>query len=62
MTFFIRFVLVSIIIYLLIRSFFRFFEEQKASSGDHENRQEKGTKSNGVSKKVGEYVDYEEVD
>ena len=62
MTFFIRFVLVCIIIYLLIRSFFRFFEEQKSSAGDNKNRDGKNTKTGGVSKKIGEYVDYEEVD
>jgi hypothetical protein len=62
MTLLIRFVLVSIIIYLLFRSFFRFFEEQNSSSRDRENHREKEAKAKGVSKEIGEYVDYEEVD
>ena len=62
MTLLIRFVLVSIIIYLLFRSFFRFFEQQNSSSRDRENHHEKEAKSKGVSKEIGEYVDYEEVD
>lgn len=62
MTLLIRFVLISIIIYLLFRSFFRFFEEQNSSSSNRENNHEKEAKAKGVSKKIGEYVDYEEVE
>jgi large-conductance mechanosensitive channel len=62
MTLLIRFILVSIIIYLLIRSFARYFEEQSSSGRDQENRREKNPKQKGVSKEIGEYVDYEEVD
>jgi len=62
MTLLIRFVLICTIIFLLIRSFFRFFEDQKSSAGDRDNRDEKKAKTGGVSKNVGEYVDYEEVD
>jgi len=58
----IRFILVSIIIYLLIRSFARYFEEQDSSTRDNDNYQNKETKKKGVSKEIGEYVDYEEVD
>jgi len=58
----IRFVLVSIIIYLLIRSFARYFEEQESSARDHDNNQKRETKKKGVSKEIGEYVDYEEVE
>lgn len=58
----IRFILISIIIYLLIRSFARFFVEQHSSDRKQENPHEKKTKSKGVSKEIGEYVDYEEVD
>lgn len=59
---FIRFILICVIIYLLIRSFVRFFaeEEEKLSRGG--NRGRKSHKKNGVSKEIGEYVDYEEVD
>jgi hypothetical protein len=58
----IRFVLVSVIIYLLIRSFARYFEEQESSASDHENNQKRETKKKGVSKEIGEYIDYEEVE
>lgn len=62
MTLLIRFVLITIIIYLLVRSFVRYFEEKNTSVHKHEHDQEKNSKSKGVSKEVGEYVDYEEVD
>ena len=63
MTFLIRFVLVTIIIYLLVRSFARYFEKKDTSDHDHHDHdREKNSKSKGVSKEVGEYVDYEEVD
>ncbi len=62
MTLLIRFILISIIIYLLIRSFARYFEELSSSSREQENHDEKKTKPKGVSKEIGEYVDYEEVD
>jgi hypothetical protein len=58
----IRFILVSIIIYLLIRSFARYFEEQDSSIRDNDNYHNKETKKKGVSKEIGEYIDYEEVD
>jgi large-conductance mechanosensitive channel len=62
MTLLIRFALITIIIYLLVRSFVRFFEEKDASYHKDEHEREKNSKSKGVSKEVGEYVDYEEVD
>lgn len=60
MTLLIRFVLIVIIIYLLVRSFVIYFAENDTSDHDHDNQ--KNSKSKGVSKKVGEYVDYEDVD
>jgi hypothetical protein len=62
MTILIRFVLISIIIYLLMRSFVRFFQGQ--DEPDHRNRSDNNDsqKQSGVSKEIGEYVDYEEVD
>jgi large-conductance mechanosensitive channel len=52
MTLLIRFVLITIIIYLLVRSFVRYFEEKDTSTHDkHEHDRE-----------VGEYIDYEEVE
>jgi large-conductance mechanosensitive channel len=62
MTFFIRFILVGIIIYLLVRSFARYFEEQKPDNRRHEQDDPNNGKTKGVSKEIGEYVDYEEVD
>lgn len=56
----IRVILVATIIYLLVKSFINFF----ADEAEKEERQEKErqSKQKGVSKKVGEYIDYEEVD
>lgn len=59
----IRFILVAIIIYLIVKSFVRFFEEEKRSSQNrHENNYTGNSGSKGVAKDVGEYIDYEEVD
>jgi len=62
MTLLIRFVLISIIIYLIIRSFTRYFLDR--SSSDHKDKTgtKNDPKSKGVSKDVGEFIDYEEVD
>lgn len=62
MTILIRFVLISIIIYLLVRSFVRYFQGDDSSVNEHERGSTNKTKQGGVSKEVGEYVDYEEVD
>lgn len=58
----IRFALISLIVYLLIRSFTRLNEGNKPSApGSGPDRNSK-ISSKGVSKEIGEYVDYEEVD
>lgn len=63
MTILIRTILVFLIIYLLIRSFVRFFAEESSTlDGREQKRKEAEAKNKGVSKEVGEYVDYEEVD
>jgi large-conductance mechanosensitive channel len=62
MTFLIRFILVGIIIYLLVRSFVKYFEEQETLTRKPERDQKNETKTKGVSKEIGEYIDYEEVD
>lgn len=56
-----RVILIGIIIYLLLRSFVRYYqsEEEIPDNTGHRNNQVKGKK---VSKEVGEYIDYEEVD
>jgi len=63
MTILIRFILVSIIIYLIFRSFIRFFAEEADASRKKNEKQydDHGSKTKGVSKEVGEYVDYEEI-
>ena len=62
MTLLIRFILISTIIYLIIRSFSRYFEEMDTDAREREHNQENKSKSKGVSKEIGEYTDYEEVD
>jgi len=62
MTILIRFVLISIIIYLLVRSFVRFFQGQDDPELRNRPERNEKQKSSGVSKEIGEYVDYEEVD
>jgi large-conductance mechanosensitive channel len=62
MTYLIRFILVGIIIYLLVRSFVRFFAEQEIETRESEQDNRNEAKTKGVSKEIGEYVDYEEVD
>ena len=58
----VRFVLISLIIYLIIRSFIRYGKVEEPTISRPEP--EKGSKidSKRVSKEIGEYVDYEEVD
>jgi hypothetical protein len=58
----IRFLLVSLIVYLIVRSFLKLGEGESPSSDRSET--DNGSKANSkkVSKKIGEYVDYEELD
>jgi hypothetical protein len=61
MTLLIRIVLISLIIYLIIRSFVRYWAE-----GDNTTQKEKGEKppqkaKKGIPKEMGEYVEYEEL-
>jgi hypothetical protein len=58
----IRFVLVSLIVYLIIRSFIRYAEGKGSSTIKSEPDKKSNVSSKGVSKEIGEYVDYEEVD
>lgn len=57
----IRFILISLIVYLIIRSFLRLGKSDKPDS--HIPGQEKSGKvaDKKISKKIGEYIDYEEV-
>jgi len=56
----IRVILIGTIIYLLARSMARFWDGEK--NDNNNNGQASGNDKKGVSKEVGEYVDYEEVD
>jgi len=58
----VRFFLISLIVYLLVRSFMRFGEQEKTLS----NKPDPGRKDNisgkRISKEIGEVIDYEELD
>jgi len=58
----VRFALICLIIYLIIRSFFRYVEENGSSTPGSEPEEEKKSVKKGVPKSIGEYIDYEEVD
>jgi hypothetical protein len=45
-----------------MRSFSRYFDEVRSSSRNGQKENESKSKPGGISKEVGEYVDYEEVD
>jgi hypothetical protein len=62
MAIFIRFVLIIIIIYLLVRPIVKFFQGLNGPDQDQKPDSKDNQKSSGVSKEIGEYVDYEEVD
>ncbi|OFY64366.1 MAG: hypothetical protein A2V64_06980 [Bacteroidetes bacterium RBG_13_43_22] len=55
-----RIVLISLIIYLLVRSFARFFQGEDERSEVRDDKKPSEIKK--VSRDTGEYVDYEEVD
>ena len=56
----IRYFLIGLIIYLIIRSFIRYGMEDDQSVRPDQGNQTKRNKK--VSKEIGEYIDYEEVD
>ena len=58
----VRFVLISLIIYLIIRSFIRYAEGERPVTHRPEPEKESKINSKKVSKEIGEYVDYEEID
>jgi uncharacterized protein YneF (UPF0154 family) len=57
----IRFILISLIIYLIVRSFVHYnqADDEIRDNPGQENKTVKGKK---ISRKIGEYIDYEEVD
>jgi len=58
----IRFILINLIIFLIIRSVVRYWNADEPVPRKPEPEKSQKPTSRGVSKKVGEYVDYEEID
>jgi large-conductance mechanosensitive channel len=58
----IRFLLVSLIVFLIVRSFIRHGEEARHETRVNGPEKKSNIINKKVSKEVGEYVDYEEVD
>lgn len=58
----IRFFLVSLIAYLIIRSFIRIGEKSENDPRNSEPDKESKKTIRGVPKELGDYIDYEEVD
>jgi hypothetical protein len=58
----IRYLLVTVIVYLLVRSFVKFGEEENHPPQRSEPEKNSKITRKSVSKEVGEYIDYEEVD
>jgi hypothetical protein len=56
----IRAILIGLIIYLLVRSFVRYWENDSIENRE-QDQESKGNKIKRVSKDVGEFVDYEEI-
>jgi large-conductance mechanosensitive channel len=57
----IRFVLISFIVYLIVRSFTRYWKEEVSSGANPQADAGIREDKKKVSKKVGEYIDYEEL-
>ena len=57
----IRYLLISIIGYLIIRSFINFGKEGSSSSYGQKTEKKNKATSKKVSKEIGEYIDYEEI-
>ncbi len=58
----VRYALVFLIIYLIIRAFVRFGEDDDATDKKVQRQESTNISRKKVSKEVGEYIDYEEVD
>ncbi len=59
---FIRYILIFLIIYLVIRSFIRHRVDEELAKHKSGSKKRNNISNKGVSKETGEYVDYEEVD
>jgi hypothetical protein len=56
-----RYILIFVIGYLIVRSFIKFGEEGKTLTDKHKPDEKAKTPSKKISKRIGEYVDYEEI-
>jgi large-conductance mechanosensitive channel len=57
----IRFILASLIVYLIIRSFMRYGKEEQTSVPRPEPDNKSKINNKKISKEIGEYIDYEDV-
>jgi hypothetical protein len=57
----IRFFLIGLIVYLIVRAFFRYGDGDGPASGQNSQGNNSKTSGKKVSKEIGEYIDYEEV-
>jgi len=58
----IRYILIFLIIYLIFKSFFRYTAKEDTKIREPEKEEGRGYQNKGVSKEIGEYVDYEELE
>jgi len=58
----IRIILISLIIYLLIRSFARFGQEADEEAQHNSTHEQRKVKERKISSETGEYIDFEEVE
>jgi hypothetical protein len=58
---FIRFFLIGLIVYLIVRSFFRYGDGDGPAGGQNSQGGNGKTSGKKVSKEIGEYIDYEEI-
>jgi hypothetical protein len=57
----IRYFLICLVGYLIVRSFVKFSEEEKQSADKHTPETKNKVPVKKVSKEIGEYIDYEEI-
>lgn len=57
----VRYFLIILIIYLLVRSFVKFGQENKPHSNLDSAEEKSKAEKRKISKSIGEYVDYEEI-
>jgi hypothetical protein len=58
----IRFLLIGLIAFLIARSFMGYSEEQKSAQRNSDPGHKDKSDNKRVSKKIGEFIDYEDVD